>query len=93
MPKRIQLKRTKGWKLPPNTVNVARPGKWGNPYTIAEYGRELAVRNFRNKMEGLIAIRTIDLRALRGKDIACWCKLEDSCHGDILLSLANEEPT
>jgi hypothetical protein len=30
-PKRIQRKRTKGWKMPPNTVYVGRPTKWGNP--------------------------------------------------------------
>lgn len=34
-PQRIQLRRTKGWRLPPNTVVVARPTKWGNPFTIA----------------------------------------------------------
>lgn len=31
---RIQLQRTKGWKLPPNTVVVARPSRWGNPYRV-----------------------------------------------------------
>lgn len=30
LPRRIQLRRTKGWRMPPNTVSVARPGKWGN---------------------------------------------------------------
>jgi len=30
-PKRVQRKRTKGWKMPPNTVCVTRPTKWGNP--------------------------------------------------------------
>jgi hypothetical protein len=38
-PVRIQRKRTKGWKMPPNTVSVTRPGKWGNPfYLINEEG-------------------------------------------------------
>jgi hypothetical protein len=32
MPDRIQLKRTKGWRMPPNTVNVTRPRIWGNPF-------------------------------------------------------------
>ena len=32
MPERIQRKRTKGWRMPPNTMNVTRPGQWGNPY-------------------------------------------------------------
>jgi hypothetical protein len=30
MPERIQLRRSKGWRLPPNTVVVARPTRWGN---------------------------------------------------------------
>ena len=35
-PIRIQLSRRKGWKMPPNTVVVARgPGrKFGNPYKV-----------------------------------------------------------
>lgn len=36
MPKRIQLKRTKGWRMPPNTVKVDRSTKWGNPFVIGE---------------------------------------------------------
>lgn len=36
MAKRIQRKRTKGWRMPPNTVSVARPGRFGNPYKISE---------------------------------------------------------
>lgn len=36
MPKRIQRKRTKGWKMPPNTVYVGRPTKWGNPFVVKE---------------------------------------------------------
>ncbi len=27
---------------------------------------------------------------LRGKNLACWCKLGDPCHADILLELANK---
>jgi len=30
-PKRIQRKRKKGWRMPPNTIYVGRPTKWGNP--------------------------------------------------------------
>lgn len=33
-PQPIQRKRTKGFKLPPNTVCVNRPGKWGNPVKL-----------------------------------------------------------
>lgn len=31
-PKRVQLSRAKGWRLPPNTVVVSRPSRWGNPF-------------------------------------------------------------
>ncbi len=34
MPKRIQRKRARGWKLPPNAVTITRPGYWGNPYVV-----------------------------------------------------------
>jgi hypothetical protein len=31
------------------------------------------------------------LHELRGKDVACWCNLSDSCHADTYLRLANKE--
>jgi hypothetical protein len=30
-----------------------------------------------------------DLAALRGRDLACWCPLDQPCHADVLLELAN----
>lgn len=36
MPKRIQLRRTKGWRKPEGAVVVARPSKWGNPFHVAD---------------------------------------------------------
>jgi hypothetical protein len=33
-PCRIQLKRTKGWKMPPNTVKVDRTTGFGNPFPV-----------------------------------------------------------
>jgi len=32
---------------------------------------------------------TLDLEPLRGKDLACWCAPDVSCHADVLLLLAN----
>lgn len=26
----------------------------------------------------------------RGKNLACWCKLDSPCHADVLLKLANK---
>lgn len=35
-PVRIQRKRTKGWKMPENTVFVGRGSLWGNPFVVGE---------------------------------------------------------
>jgi hypothetical protein len=35
-PERIQRKRTKGWRMPPDTIYVGRPSEWGNPFTVGE---------------------------------------------------------
>lgn len=39
--------------------------------------------------EGLF-IQEMKLRQIRGKDLACWCRLDQPCHADILLELANQ---
>jgi hypothetical protein len=36
MPQRIQLRRTKGWRLPSDAVVVSRPSRWGNPFDWRE---------------------------------------------------------
>jgi len=36
-PRRIQLRRTKGWRKPPDAIVVARPTKWGNPYAVGDW--------------------------------------------------------
>lgn len=38
MPERIQRKRTKGWRMPANTVYVGRGSKWGNPFSKTQIG-------------------------------------------------------
>ena len=34
MPKRIQRKRTKGWRMPEGTIYVGRGSAWGNPFAL-----------------------------------------------------------
>lgn len=89
MPERIQQKRTKGWKMPPNTVSVARPHLWGNPYRVsAECTPAEAVAAYRRLVEDG-AYRRQHLHKLRGKNLACFCPLDQPCHADVLLELAN----
>ena len=89
-PIRVQRKRTKGWRMPPDTIYVGRGSKWGNPFTVAEYGARIAVFNYRLHVEGMQDIGAFDFSELRGKNLACWCR-EDAqyCHADVLLKLAN----
>lgn len=142
-PQRIQRKRTKGWKMPENTIYVGRGSVFGNPFRIGYYekligrpmNRQDCVDLFRRGLEAADALGTpfsiyhenqhelymawqrhtaahplpkryIDLQysadlavlietktyELRGKNLACWCPLDQPCHADVLLEIANMEP-
>ena len=91
MAKRIQRKRTKGWRMPAGAVYVGRPTVWGNPFKVGIDGDATeCVRRYEIGM-----LTHPDLRAmvevLRGKDLVCWCPLDQPCHADVLLELANKE--
>lgn len=91
MPIRIQLSRKKGWRLPENAVNVARPTRWGNPHHAEGGNTEAAVAAYkRDIIEGRARFSCEDVkRELRGKDLACWCWETWTCHADVLLEIAN----
>jgi hypothetical protein len=101
-PVRVQLSRAKGWRMPPNTVRVCRPTVYGNPFTIEDLGRHDAVEAFRRYVTGPLwedpNVRADQMRlharipTLRGKNLACWRRLDRVCHADVLLELANAEP-
>ena len=40
-PTRVQRTRKKGFRLPPNTVSVCRPGRFGNPIRIEDVWEEV----------------------------------------------------
>lgn len=92
-PKRIQRKRMKGWKMPENTVYVGRPTKWGNPYKLGWSGPAgEVVRLYRAYIEANQQSTerfALPLAELRGKNLACWCPLDQPCHADVLLEIAN----
>lgn len=104
-PRRIQLSRRKGWRMPANAVKVDRATKWGNPFIVGEHGTtHECVRLYQLLAGGLLCMTTGNIEAqqkaraameqaqaeLRGKDLACWCRLDKPCHADILLWLANK---
>lgn len=122
-PKRIQRRRSRGWRMPDGAVYVGRPTKFGNPYTVemmqnridelaaidrgdvlAAIGpRQLAYDAFRSDLRygpdsqwwwfgphmQMITI-CVSLDELKGKDLACWCPLDEPCHADVLLAIAND---
>jgi len=98
MPHRIQLKRSKGWRMPPDTIKVDRSTRWGNPFTAQECGSiAAAVARHASWMQG--QAEAPDGRAppasdeirreLAGHNLGCWCALEGPCHADLLLKIAN----
>lgn len=124
-PIRIQRKRTKGWRMPANTVYVGRGSIWGNPFIVgqpcgvfpASMGRagkpevlipeltvEQSLKFYRSVLRGFLIpemypfghawaprIRHHSPKSeLRGKNLACWCPLDQPCHVDVLLELANQ---
>jgi len=134
-PKRIQRKRTKGWRMPEGAIYVGRPTIFGNPFRVVrstccptvdvmddngvtyvidhkwahangwrdvnrpgahKWARREAVRLFADDLTYWFGGRMShdpDLAAavegLAGHDLACWCPLDQPCHADVLLDLAN----
>lgn len=104
MPKRIQRKRAKGWKMPKGAVYVGRPTKFGNPFRISNgdcdhsdcgpgshppITQRQTVEAFRGWLAGMLKAEPLFLEKLRGKDLACWCSPYEPCHADVLLEWAN----
>jgi hypothetical protein len=105
MPERVQLSRARGWRKPEGAVVVSRPSKWGNPYKLTDYPtampmadrRAHAIDSFRRLLLGQIELPAVETsvmaedvrRELRGKDLACWCRIGEPCHADVLLEIAN----
>jgi hypothetical protein len=112
-PQRIQLRRTKGWRKPPGAVVVARPTVYGNPWTLRDAvtwrippadRQAWLVRRYAQDLQERGGVGEIDfvtteqiITRLHGRDLACWCPLEDDdgqpvpCHADVLLALSNRD--
>ena len=95
-PARVQLRRTKGWRMPPNTVKVDRTTRWGNRYRKGGLvWRERGFGKVKDDAEAVDLFRRLvvpqmsDVAQLRGKNLACWCKPGEPCHADVLLEVAN----
>jgi len=88
-----------------DAVNVARPSVWGNPWKVGDtFLAEDSIGRVYARRKGMTAAEAVDkfrrrecpphrsaeiIRALRGKNLACWCPPGEPCHADVLLELAN----
>jgi hypothetical protein len=90
--KRIQRRRTRGWRMPEGAIYVGRPTRWGNPFPPERYGYDDdALAMYEAHVRLLIENSRPDfIEPLRGKDLACWCKPSMPCHADVLLKLLGE---
>lgn len=110
-PVRLQLRRTRGYRLQEvsravnglEAVKVDRTTRWGNHIVVGEprgighrpWTAEDAVAQYREETEAALSAdrpdgsEPLDLSPLRGKNLACWCKIGAPCHADVLLELAN----
>ena len=103
MNRRIQLRRVRGWRLPPNAKAVSRASVFGNPWVVGEHG---SARDCVDQFEAWLrhgeGVGSSELQARRtrllarlpelvGKDLACFCKGDaEHCHASVLLTLAAE---
>jgi Domain of unknown function (DUF4326) len=100
--KRIKLERRRGWRKPPDAIVVSRPSRWANPFPVVGADRAAAIQSYRRWLDDPNAqpvrcgaktyqrpAREAIIATLRGHDLACWCPLDQPCHADVLLELAN----
>lgn len=70
---------------PSDAVYIGRGSPWGNPFVIGIHGNRDEVCD---RFEAEI-LPTLDLSALRGKHLICFCK-PARCHGDSILRALKE---
>lgn len=88
------------FKKSPYDIYIARPSKWGNPFshkedTIAKYKTQTRAESMERYEDYILNGEgkhlLDDLHELDGKILGCWCKDENGngkkCHGDILVDL------
>ena len=84
---RIQRRRTKGWRMPADATYVGRPTIWGNPYPVSQHGAAEACRLFEGHLAQHPELVAHARQALAGRQLACWCALDQPCHADVWVQL------
>lgn len=78
--------------VPSDAVNIMRPGTWGNPFSVEEWGREECIALYEHWLFLNPGFVSRMRRELRHKDLVCCC-WPKPCHGNVIAKiLAGEEP-
>lgn len=90
--KRIQKKNLfdYSWKSDPKAVYIGRPSRWGNPYKLKEYTLPESLELYRSYLDWHLELDPNWLEPLRGKNLVCYCSLDQPCHGDIIIEYLGE---
>jgi hypothetical protein len=94
-PRRLQLSRGAGFRLPANSVSVAGPSRWANPYLAAARSvpaSQAAVEHFAGYLRRNPGLIDQARAELTGRDLACWCAPHLPCHADVWLAVVNTSP-
>jgi hypothetical protein len=90
--------------MPEGAIFVGRPTGRGNPWIVGKTclvpdaivdcfavvrDRQHAVDLYRALLANNPDYAKRALKGLAGRDLACWCRLDQPCHADVLLELAN----
>ena len=90
--------------MPPNTSKIDRSTRWGNPFRVGHAAVHPLTRRVVQVKDIKMAVSLFELhlqtsqgvllseavrKELIGRNLACWCKRGQTCHGDILLRIAN----
>lgn len=94
MPQRIQRRRAPGWRMAAGAIYVGRPTRWGNPFPAipTPAGRAAAAALYTTWLTARPDLLAVARRQLTGRDLACWCPLDQPCHADVLLCALNRAP-
>ena len=82
-------------------VYVGRPTKFGNPFKANVMGAGPAITQFREWLKQHRMFMTPEsaeqrdellkgISELKGKNLACFCKISEPCHADVLLEMIGE---
>ena len=91
----LRIQRSRRSRNPPGSVMVTRGTRWGNPYRLVEHGGTYTRAASLWLYEHVHLEQHPDLVAqlpdIAGRPLACWCPLDQLCHGDVLARLANPD--